>query len=271
MKKILPLIVFSVLLLATTGFQNVSAATISTFDDRTAFLTATGASSATGPLPDLGFIGSCGTTQTLGSTTTTCVSPSTNWFIGTSGEVTPNDDWTLINPGPDIAISAPENLDIDLAAPVFSFGIDVVEPSCTNTLFEVSNLCPNNELGANVPNASIFDSTFTLTLLLGDTIVDSFTFNAADDVLAFVGVWSDMPFDRIEMRETVGSNDNEYFGEMYTGTDSLESTVVAGELLPLDSSALVIAGLTSMSLWMIPTILGLAGAGIYLVKFRARD
>jgi len=44
---------------------------------------------------------------------------------------------------------------------------------------------------------------------------------------------------------------------------------VAGELLPIDSSALMIAGLTSMSVWMIPTILGLAGVGVYLVKFRA--
>jgi hypothetical protein len=33
----------------------------------------------------------------------------------------------------------------------------------------------------------------------------------------------------------------------------------------------MIAGLTSMSVWMIPTVLGLAGAGVYLVKFRARD
>jgi len=44
---------------------------------------------------------------------------------------------------------------------------------------------------------------------------------------------------------------------------------VAGELLPLDTSALMIAGLTSMSVWMIPTVLGLAGVGVYLVKFRA--
>ncbi len=43
---------------------------------------------------------------------------------------------------------------------------------------------------------------------------------------------------------------------------------VAGELLPLDSTALFIGGLTSMSVWMIPTVLGLAGAGVYLVKFR---
>ena len=44
---------------------------------------------------------------------------------------------------------------------------------------------------------------------------------------------------------------------------------VAGELLPLDSTALLIGGLTSMSAWMIPAVAGLAGAGIYLVKFRA--
>jgi len=43
---------------------------------------------------------------------------------------------------------------------------------------------------------------------------------------------------------------------------------VAGELLPLDNSALMIAGLTSMTVWMIPTVIGLAGAGVYLVKFR---
>jgi len=45
--------------------------------------------------------------------------------------------------------------------------------------------------------------------------------------------------------------------------------MVAGELLAIDSAALVIGGLQSMSVWMIPTVAGLAGAGVYLVKFRA--
>ncbi len=45
--------------------------------------------------------------------------------------------------------------------------------------------------------------------------------------------------------------------------------MVAGELLPLDSTALFLAGIQSMTVWMIPTILGLAGAGVYLVKYRA--
>jgi len=43
---------------------------------------------------------------------------------------------------------------------------------------------------------------------------------------------------------------------------------VAGQLLPLDSTTLFLAGIQSMTVWMIPTILGLAGAGVYLVKFR---
>jgi hypothetical protein len=47
-----------------------------------------------------------------------------------------------------------------------------------------------------------------------------------------------------------------------------ESKPVAGELLSLNSSALVVAGLTSSAVWMIPTLAGIAGAGIYLVKLR---
>jgi len=46
---------------------------------------------------------------------------------------------------------------------------------------------------------------------------------------------------------------------------------VSGEILSVDSSALMIAGLTSSAVWMIPTVAGLAGAGIYLVKLRANS
>ena len=49
----------------------------------------------------------------------------------------------------------------------------------------------------------------------------------------------------------------------------IHDQAVAGELLSLDSSALVIAGLTSSAVWMIPTIVGFAGAGVYLIKYRA--
>ena len=51
---------------------------------------------------------------------------------------------------------------------------------------------------------------------------------------------------------------------------SLSQIPVAGELLSLDSTTLVIAGLGSM-IWMVPAVAGLVGAGVILVKFRARE
>jgi len=50
--------------------------------------------------------------------------------------------------------------------------------------------------------------------------------------------------------------------------DFLRCQTVGGELLPIDSTALVLAGLQSSAVWMIPTLAGLAGAGFYLIKFR---
>jgi len=47
-----------------------------------------------------------------------------------------------------------------------------------------------------------------------------------------------------------------------------EPPVVGGELLPIDSTALVLAGLQTSAIWMLPVLAGVAGAGFYLVKFR---
>jgi len=61
-------------------------------------------------------------------------------------------------------------------------------------------------------------------------------------------------------------------GPMIDGFDAIAflpmEQQVAGQLLPLDSTALFLAGIQGMTVWMIPTVLGLAGAGVYLVKFR---
>ena len=42
---------------------------------------------------------------------------------------------------------------------------------------------------------------------------------------------------------------------------------VGGELLSIDNTALILAGIHS-TIWMLPTLAGIAGAGIYLVKYR---
>jgi len=44
---------------------------------------------------------------------------------------------------------------------------------------------------------------------------------------------------------------------------------VAGEIVPLNTTALFISSLSSSMIWMAPAIVGIAGVGVYLVKFRS--
>jgi len=50
----------------------------------------------------------------------------------------------------------------------------------------------------------------------------------------------------------------------------IEEPVVGGELLPIDTTALVIAGLQSSALWMVPTLGAVAGAGFGLLYFQVK-
>ena len=184
-------------LLMILGLNMSAHAAIVTFDDKLVFLTATGATTATGALPDSGLIpGGAGASETVGDVTFSIAAPSSALYIGTAGQVgIVNNDWTTRLPGSDIAISGVENLNADLAISVFSLGFDFVE----------------SEDDPNV-NAPFIDSIFGVSLFEGGSLVDSFTFNAPNDIAAFVGVWGDTPFNRVEIREIVGGIDDEFFG-----------------------------------------------------------
>jgi len=201
--------------------QQTDALTIVQFSDQATFLAATGATCATCPMPNIGLAAPAGTPVVVNTVTFTVVAPSSNLFIGTSGTGVPNGDWTSKIPGNDIAISGTENLHVDLATPVFSFGFQFHEPTCNNR--NDGNNCGLGalgqvELGTDRPSVETTDSIFTVTLKNGVNTVASFQFNAPDDVLAFVGVQSDMAFDRVEIREIVGGQEDEHFGEFFTGT-----------------------------------------------------
>lgn len=108
-------------------------------------------------------------------------------------------EWSPRLTGPELAINDVENLNVDLTGPAYSFGFDFVEPE-RDPVF-----------------APFFDSKFVMTLKNGGATVAAIPFEAPNDVLWFIGVWSDTPFTRVEIREVVGNTDNEYFGRFYTG------------------------------------------------------
>ena len=103
-----------------------------------------------------------------------------------------------------------ENLQVTLTEPVYSMGFDFVEPNATMPPF----------------GGTPVDSTYQVELFSGTILVGIFTFNATDDVLAFVGVRSAIPFDRawiIDVTKDAAGHpspligDDEYFGQFYTG------------------------------------------------------
>ena len=167
------------LIMLTAG--TVRAATLTTFSDKAAFLTATGATSATGPLPSAG---STVPSLTIGDLTFSAVSP---WSMNFQ------ETWTALLPGIDMAINGVEHLDVDLATPVGAFGFDFVEPG----------------VGSN-------DSNFQVSLFSDATNLGSFIYNAPNDVAAFVGVLSDVAFNRVEIRDLPGTSDDEFYGEFFT-------------------------------------------------------
>jgi len=44
--------------------------------------------------------------------------------------------------------------------------------------------------------------------------------------------------------------------------------MVGGEFLPIDSTSLMLAGIQSSAVWMLPVLAGAAGAGAYYIRFR---
>jgi len=50
--------------------------------------------------------------------------------------------------------------------------------------------------------------------------------------------------------------------------DETQPPVVGGEFLPIDNTALMLAGLQSSAIWMLPVLAGAAGVGAYYIKTR---
>ncbi len=205
---------------ALMPFPFKAGAALLTFSDKATFLTATGAVSATGAYPNLGLVAS---PYTIGSVTLSLAPGAMQLYIGGLG--TEETDWTVRLPGNDIAIGGLENINAAFTAPVYAAGFDFVEP----------------QFDPNV-NSSFVDSTFTVTVKNGATILGSFSFNAPNDVAAFVGVESMTPFNLLEIREVYpGWYENEFFGQFYTypGTTPVP---LPSTLLLLGSGILGLAG-----------------------------
>jgi len=172
---------------------------IQTYTNKTFFLASSSATNCTGVLPDIGRVsGGAAGTLTVGKVTFTMTAPSFRLF---------SEEYTDLLPGPEIGLSERENLNAQFDAPVYSAGFDFVEPT------------------DNDPSCPFFDSTFFIVLKSGTASVGELFYNAPNGSRAFIGVASDIPFDRLEIREVIGGCDNEFFGQFFCGISPLQQQV----------------------------------------------
>jgi hypothetical protein len=191
--KIIRAFMTSLLVFSGLSANGVAAAPLTTYSDKTTFLSDTGATIATTPYNDTGFNTFSGLFNSFisGSVTFGAASALGTLYFG---------DASTRLAGGEITISDFEHLNVQLAQPAFALGFDFVEPQSDPLV-----------------NAPFVDSTFTVTLFSGATNVGSFTFNALNDQAAFVGVWSPVSFTDVQIRETTGGIENEFYGQFYTG------------------------------------------------------
>lgn len=161
----------------------------------------------------------------------------TNDFsITAEGGSSINTDYGLFTdkfaPNPYVVVNGVENFNVAVtfASSVHAFGVDVYEPQASTGIFNGCNVNP------------CVESTFEFSFLASGNLLETITFSPDNEILDFIGYSNDTAFDRIEIRETVGTHDNEMFGNFVTSTTPL-SPVPLPAGLPL-----LLAGLGGLAL-----------------------
>jgi len=144
-----------------------------------------------------------------------------------------------------------------------------------DTLFHASNPF-GPTINLNSLDQVVGTATFLLALILpaeagNDPRISAMDYDPDTDVL-YGTFFDDRPtVSTFLVTVDTGTGDITVVGETTNKMDALAFVpmdLVAGEFLLIDSTALMLAGLSSSAIWMIPTLAGIAGAGLYLIKFR---
>lgn len=158
-----------------------------------------------------------------------------------------------------------------------NFNCDAVSPDGSNSLLNIESPREESRIDFAGPVSAV-------SVDIGDFNADPDTlfveaFNSDDVLIDSDSLLIDASFIGMETLSVSGSN----IAYIITGArapalngasvfiDNIAFTpqeIVAGELIPMDSTALFLAGLSTSAVWMIPTLAGLVGTGISIAKLR---
>jgi len=176
-------------------------------------------------------IASIASTAILGNTQTAYA----GFLPITSCTITP----TMVN----VQLGPNESVEIPKTIECFGGNIDGFTLSSTDcTLNDV-------DFSGTALNNNIIDFTETI-LNLGDT---------SEEHCTAVYLILDENFDETFLTQ-----------EIWINEPQPEPPVVGGELLPIDSTALVLAGLQTSAIWMLPVLAGVAGSAFGILYIKSR-
>ena len=149
------------------------------------------------------------------------------------------DHWSTLIAGEELAISGKEEFTLEIAGGTTALSFLLHQPGTSTAIVDGCN-------------AACVASTFSFSIYSGATLLDSFIQAPSFDLADFFGFYDAGGFDKIVITETVGTNDNEFFGEF-----RIAATVIP---LPATLPLLCFAGTAKLS--QSPTNLRLMGVSL---------
>ena len=129
--------------------------------------------------------------------------------------------------------------------------------TCSEPIFDVNpdvSDCGNHRI-----NVSFENDAFNVNIWTADeTIVNNNSFPGKTNCTVIFNVDFDGSIDKLT--QTI----------MVTTPGPIVPPVVGGELIPIESTSLILAGLQSSAIWMLPVLVGAAGAGFAAFKLRRK-
>ena len=110
------------------------------------------------------------------------------------------DHWSTLIAGEELAISGKEEFTLEIAGGTTALSFLLHQPGTSTAIVDGCN-------------AACVASTFSFSIYSGATLLDSFIQAPSFDLADFFGFYDAGGFDKIVITETVGTNDNEFFGE----------------------------------------------------------
>ena len=213
----------------------VHSATLETFDTRSSFIAATGATSATGALLPLTpiFTKEPGDRK-VGHVTFNAPGWGIYKFSTLLAAVEDGGSLAISQGASDSGNQNNDGINATFDGLVYSAGYSFHEPT-KSALYD----------GCNGP---CVDSTWLIRLKNGSTTVGEVSSRKfPKDVATFFGVRSDVAFNQIQIREIVGTDDNEFYGQFYSA-GAADAPISSPSAVPEpETYALMLAGLGLVS------------------------